>query len=330
MSNYRFILEPYKSPKNRIRCPKCGRQGQFAPYVDVETGERISNEYGRCNREDKCGHHVKPSIECIKSNVNVANAANAVVTTNYLQNNIFGKGYKITALPAFATLSNTIPQEIYSKSLNPAFENNFTKYLKSLFGVDVANQLIKKYNIGTSKHWPGATVFWQVDIDFNVRRGKIMLYNLETGKRVKSLNATWVHYLLKLEKPTECFFGEHLIAENPFKPISIVESEKTAIISSIFLPQFTWIASGGKQGLQEAKCKVLEGKNVVLWPDVNAYDKWKLKAEQYGFEISDLLEKKATDEEKAIGSDLADFLVKRDESTGWAVSAQGYPLFWDL
>ena len=37
------------------------------------------------------------------------------------------------------------------------------------------------------------------------------------------------------------------------KPIALVESEKTALIASYYLPQFLWIASGGKNGCFNTK-----------------------------------------------------------------------------
>jgi hypothetical protein len=45
-------------------------------------------------------------------------------------------------------------------------------------------------------------------------------------------------------------FGLHLINEDYQKEIAIVESEKTAIIMSIFLPDFIWIITGSKSGFK--------------------------------------------------------------------------------
>ena len=57
---------------------------------------------------------------------------------------------------------------------------------------------MKRYKVGTSKYWDGATVFWQTDNQNKVRTGKIMLYNSETGKRIKEPynHVTWVHSVL--------------------------------------------------------------------------------------------------------------------------------------
>ena len=44
---------------------------------------------------------------------------------------------------------------------------------------------MKRYHVGTSKHWQGDTVFWQTDSNGRIRTDKIILYNSQTDKRVK-------------------------------------------------------------------------------------------------------------------------------------------------
>ena len=78
---------------------------------------------------------------------------------------------------------------ILSINFNKIFffiQNNFIQFLKTLFTETEVNEAIQKYYIGTSKHWNGATIFWQIDNLEKVRHGKIMLFNPETGKRVKN------------------------------------------------------------------------------------------------------------------------------------------------
>src|SRR5690606_34441643 len=133
------------------------------------------------------------------------------------------------------------------------------------------------YQIGTSKHWRGAVAFWQIDELNEVRTGKIMLYNEFTGKRIKEPfnHITWAHRALKLDvfNLKQCLFGLPLIKESN-KPIAIVESEKTAIISSLYLPQLTWLACGGIGNLNKEVCAPLNGRKVILYPDLSAFDKW--------------------------------------------------------
>ncbi|MBK9722137.1 MAG: hypothetical protein IPO78_11055 [Saprospiraceae bacterium] len=189
-------------------------------------------------------------------------------------------------------------------------------YLEKLFGYEMTNQLISKYHIGTSKKWNNSTIFWQVDISSKIRTGKIMLFNPISGKRVKEpFNYIyWVHCSLKDSSFNlqQCFFGEHLLKDEPSKPVAIVESEKTAIIASVYLPEFIWLAVGSINNLSTERCKVLQGRNVVLYPDLNAFDKWQQKAMALSgvanFKVSDLLESNASEPEKQQGLDLGDYL----------------------
>lgn len=167
-------------------------------------------------------------------------------------------------------------------------------------------------------------IFWQIDITGKVRTGKIMQYNPETGKRIKHESGAidWVHSKLKKSgKLTEdynlqqCFFGEHLLTIYPEATVCIVESEKSALISAAIFPNFIWLATVGIQGLAADKCKVLEGRTVILYPDLNAFDKWSDKARIIEKEtdckisVSNLLEDISTPEAKSKGLDVADFMI---------------------
>jgi hypothetical protein len=213
----------------------------------------------------------------------------------------------------------TISKKLFEKTLTNYERNDFVEYLSSIFDNDTVNRLLEDYHIGTAKHWPHATIFWQVDRKNDIRTGKIMLYDPYTGKRVKQPYAhiTWVHKLIK--EPDfnlkQCFFGEHLIYPGDKKPIAIVESEKTAIIAAGFMPEYTWIAAGSLEGLNADKCRVLHGYDVMLFPDADAYPKWeekmrKLQIKMPGtrFAISNFL-KDASPEARQQGLDLADWLI---------------------
>jgi hypothetical protein len=114
-------------------------------------------------------------------------------------------------------------------------------------------------------------------------------------------------------------FGEHLLNQFPNKTIGIVESEKTAIIASAFLPDLIWLATGGAENLNKEKVALLSGRNVILFPDTSKdghiYQKWKEKGSKFGFETSDYLEIHTNDEQKADGLDIADFLKNENKPT---------------
>ncbi len=306
MNGHTYILQPYKGINSRHRCPGCNHRGKtFALYVNTETGEPLADHVGRCNREDKCGYHQTPKQYFTDNNI----------LFNTVQTKQFVRPQSVIATKPISYASF----DMFKQSLKHYEQNNFVIYLQTLFGIAITKELIAKYFTGTSKHWNGATIFWQIDRNGKIRAGKIMLYSADNGKRVKEPfnHITWVHKALKQEDYNlqQCFFGEHLLKDKT-KPVAIVESEKTSIIASVYLPQFIWLACGSKDGLSEQKCRVLAGRKVILFPDVNAFYKWTKKAEELKhvttFRVSDLLERKSTAEEKEQGLDLADYLIRYD------------------
>ena len=72
--------------------------------------------------------------------------------------------------------------------------------------------------------------------------------------------------------------------------------------------------SANNNGLSIDKFKVLKGRKVILFPDLNkATEIWKQKANEFKniaeVSISNYLERIATNEQKANGLDLADYLI---------------------
>jgi len=311
MNNYRYILEPYKGLKTRYHCPVCKQTDKtFSLYIDTETEKHLHSTVGRCNRESNCGYHYTPKQYFHDNNI-------VIDDKPFIPN----KGSKkvITHLKEVSF----IPVKVFKASLQNYESNHFISFLITLFGISVTNDLISKYFIGTSKHWNGATVFWQIDISGKVRTGKIMLYHALTGKRIKEPfnHINWAHIANKQAnfELKQCLFGEHLLQQYQTMPVAIVESEKTAIIASIYLPQFIWLAAGSLTNLNAEKCKVLKDRMVILFPDLNGFEKWNKKANELShiakISVSDLLERKATGDERKQGFDLADYLIKHDYKT---------------
>jgi hypothetical protein len=303
MNTHRYILEKYKGRNTRYNCPNCKKR-EFVRYIDTETNKHLSPDVGKCNRIDNCGYHYSPS-QYFKDNNIVTSHVN--------------KPINIKPLPPQQKLPSIIPVEIFKESLSGFENNNFVRSLLNIFEPDIVGKLVSRYFIGTSTHWPGSTVFWQIDLTGKIRAGKIMLYNAETGKRVKQPYdyITWVHKALKMPdfSLSQCFFGTHLLRDKS-KPVGMVESEKTAIICSVYFPKLIWLAAGNAEGLNAEKCKVLQRRKVVLFPDLNQFDKWTDKAKelfpQGNCTIFDLLERKATEIERLQGLDLADYMVRYD------------------
>jgi hypothetical protein len=321
MNPYKYIFQKYIN-NSKQTCPACGKPKVFTRYVDIETNEVLAHNVGRCDREDKCGYHYPPR---------------QYFTDNGHKQYTIPKAYKKT-MATKQILPTYIDPAIVESSFKHFNNNHFITYLNTLFGAEITNTLLKTYPIGTSKYWQGATVFWQVDSRGNVRTGKIMLYNPIMGKRVKEPynHITWAHSVLKQPNFTlkQCLFGEHLITQYPNKPIAIVESEKAAIIASVYMPNYNWLATGGAKNLNKERFSPLQGKKIVLFPDVNQYDKWKQTAENIllpntHISVSDYLEKNATPQMREHGADLADILIKPDPVAGWALTDYDYPVMWN-
>ncbi len=290
--------------KTRHSCPNCEKHGVFTRYIDQRNGEYLEDKLGKCNREIKCGYHFSPKQYF---------SENGIPTTK-INNNLL----KRKPEPKIKQKASYIDKTFMQESIASNQPNYFLQYLSSIWNAEVALDLAKKYNIGTSAHWNGATIFWQVDDFGEIRSGKIMLYDPANGKRIKKPynRINWAHKVLQLDKFNlqQCFFGEHLLNKNKEKPVAIVESEKTAIIASIFLPQFIWLGCGSVNNLNSEKTKVLKGRNVILFPDLGCLDLWNSKIPKLTklatFRISTLLERKAIEYERQQGFDIADYLTK--------------------
>ncbi len=317
-------IPPYsleKKGKNHP-CPQCNER-RFTRYVDTVSGEYLADHVGRCSRSDSCGYHYPPR--------------------EYFRDNATGHKPDFPPpppLPKPKEMPVFIPNEILDASLDQYEQNSFVTYLNELFGEDITRGLITRYRIGTSNHWGGSTVFWFVDNQNRVRAGQVKQFD-ETGHTIKDVTnqgkqsrTTWVHSILqkstvqswpqwlqdytKQENKAACLFGEHLLKTEPTKPVALFEAPKTAIIATPFLSDFLCLAVGALDWLSESRLQALKGRNVLLYPDLSkegkAFTKWANKAKELAhlahFRVSEFLEENATDEERAQGLDVADYLVR--------------------
>ena len=336
--SYRYQLD---TSSRKHRCPKCNKK-RFVRYIDSETSQCLNDSIGRCDRESKCGYHQTPK-EFFQSIRLIYNSITA------------------TEQPQQPPKVFTLPDYMMKRTLGRYRENLFIKWLSTLPGwsYEIAEQTARMYNIGTGNNksvlnWP---IFWQIDRHGKTRSGKLIKYNPETGKRIKNGYAyDWIHTILnRAEKLPDgfeliqCLFGLHLIRPDDLRPVAIVESEKTAIIASQYIPDFIWLSTGQKNGLNEQKMIPLKNRKVLLFPDKGCFEQWQDKAKEFSFiskiVVSDLLELKAPDEHD--GYDIADYLIqfdlqefrKSDESgksepekkkyIKTLLNEMGYPASWD-
>ena len=298
MKTYRYTLEPYKGSHTRYACPQCGRKQVFVRYIDTTTGQHLSEDTGRCNREQQCGYHKKPSFEVKNEKVKSKNTFQ-----NPKKQILNPKSYQPTNQPVNKS-TNQLTQ-LFNNSLCCYPTNGLAQYIYHTYGWQAMERVFDAYRIGT--HTDGSTIFWQIDARQHIRSGKVIPYDAQTGHRIKSTDTQpvrWVHSLHRLDGFTlhQCFFSEHLLLSNTL-PVAIAESEKTALIASIRMPQYLWLATGGIRNLNVEKCKYLDGRHIILFPDAGAWQYWNSIATTIpNCSISTQLQH-LTD-----GSDIADYL----------------------
>ena len=295
---YRYQLEHCRGDRRKLICPNCGHR-TFVPYIDVETGEMLADGIGRCDRECNCGYHKTPK-QFFEGNGRIHGKE------YWFPNRSLNAAHHQTA---FSTMDISVVEE----SQRNLVHNNFLIYLRENYPMMSVVEVINRYRIGTSNHWPGATVFWQIDSSNRVRTGKIMLYDYHTGHRVKDPESKicWAHCLPPFHdfKLRQTLFGAHLLTPGT-KRVMVVEAEKTAVIASMFFPDEIWLATGGLGNIRRETCDILKGIQVILFPDLGAEDKWRAKADSIpelkGYRLSTWLQHNSTPWQREHGCDLAD------------------------
>jgi hypothetical protein len=328
---YPYKLRPWTGRNSRTACPSCGHAHKFSHYIHTETGELLPDEYGRCDREENCGYHVKPTSKSL----GLAGAA---------KRNEWQPTYSAPVWQPPKLL--TIPADVYRATLGSYERNNLAQLLRQHFGLGVANDLLRQFRLGTSAHWPGASVFWLIDELGRVRGGQVVQYD-STGYTVKTprRHTTWAHtalarvyeqrghaqpaWLLDYSKngqKSPCLFGlPQLATALAEQPVALVESAKTAIVATPYFPRFIWLATMGLSYLTADRLQPLRSRRIVLFPDAGAFDKWQARATElcrqgFNVQVSGELEKLATEDERKAGLDVADVLLRE-----WP----GYPPSWD-
>lgn len=232
---------------------------------------------------------------------------------------------------------HTPPPPLPMLVINPKFvaarcdvkENTLYRWIRSLpwcgAGAARIDGVFDIYRVGHSKY--GHTIFWQIDDEYRVRTGKMMMYKMD-GHRDKETphNYDWIHSSLgraglvdlnQYEMRT-CFFGQHLLNVFPNANINIVESEKTALIMSIAYgdpKSQIWLASGGKSMLTREKMEPLikTGRYITLFPDRDAIEEWREQMEWIDYDrlrLNDELLKKYWKQEDGEKADIADLMVR--------------------
>lgn len=197
-------------------------------------------------------------------------------------------------------------------------DDDFVKYLTDRFDRNKVMYVLNSYMVKTST---GGTLFPYVDDKGDMRTIKMIKYLPDTCKRDRSQFPFYLHKQIEGENFNyrRCLFGQHLI--EGANSIGVVESEKTAIVCALTIPDTLFLATGGKNVLSVndiQSIKSLYGKKITLFPDhdtpdkrgMTAFAQWsyvalELKNKGFDITIDDTLESG----KYPFGCDLADLIL---------------------
>lgn len=350
MSNFsNFSNQPYRysleKGSKKHHCPECGKK-RFVRYIDTQTGNYLPEQYGRCDRESKCGYFLNPYKDGYAKAVWEQEQGNR----SEIPNNWKPKRKKAIPQPTpepvffdFDTFKQTLQPERYEKN---TFIQNLFYRVQFPFEVDEVTKVIQLYRLGTvaNGYRAGAITFPFIDTKGNVRAVQVKQFdetNHTTGTdflhsiiekhhaRNNKPLPEWLEAYTRQDKRISCLFGEHLLSKYHSNPVALVEAPKTAVYGTLYfgLPEtpesLIWLAVYNKSSFSFDKLKVLQGRFVYVFPDLskdgNTFKEWETKAKEYEsrlpgtrFIFSDLLEQLAPERDKSEGNDLADYLIKQD------------------
>lgn len=341
-NEHRYILE--KGSKKH-HCPGCNKK-TFVLYIDTETGNYLPEQYGRCDRESKCSYHLNPYLDGFAKAIQEQERGNG----SRLPNN--WRPQLKTTIPQpqpepvffdFETFKQTLQSERYEKN---TFIQNLFYRVQFPFEVDEVTKVIQLYRLGTvaNGYRAGANTFPFIDVKGNIRAVQVkqfdeqnhttstdFLHSIIENHHTQNNKPLpeWLEAYIKQDKRISCLFGEHLLNKYHSNPVALVEAPKTAVYGTLYfgLPEtpesLIWLAVYNKSSFSFDKIKVLQGRFVYVFPDLskdgNTFKEWETKAKEYEsrlsgtrFIFSDLLERKATSEQREQGADIADVLILKD------------------
>ena len=218
-----------------------------------------------------------------------------------------------------------VQRDYVVRSLDKNLHSDFVFYLKLLVAdVDKIVDIVNAYQLGVTKD--SHVIYWYIDKEGTARMGKVMAYKsdghrnkfimpLSISKELSKRGELSADYAIK-----QTLFGEHLLnlSINEGKTIGIVESEKSAVICSLCIPDLLWMATGSRCNLQEERLSAIKERNAILFPDTDkdgeTYSQWyqrtmELNAKGWHLQTCDYLERVATAEQRQAKIDNADLLI---------------------
>lgn len=307
--DYRYKLETPRVTGRRQQkfpCPHCGRKS-LVRYIDTcNDNAYIADEVGKCDHENSCGYHYKPSEY---------HRDHAWMQHGHSNSKLLTPNHQLKqSVPPPPPPLQPLPMELVARTHSPAstFWQWFATKLawRQHLNPAIVQQIYEDYHVGATRR--RNIIFWQIDRQRRVRSGHVMQYYSD-GKRHDGYQ-NWVHTEKEFQESIpknfclyQCLYGEHLLPKRPDDQVCLVESEKTALVMAAVQPQYLWLATSGCGGLNAEKVECLRGRRIAIFPDSGCYEKWKKAMEStrgLSYTISDFLE------QYPANTDLADLLTE--------------------
>lgn len=329
-----FIAKPDNSGRWKWKCLACDKKGSdiFAFVAEVE-GLNARTDFAE-----------------------VARRAAAVCGLGYMLSDAEGVTDNYTPTPrakapkqaAPATAPRYFNAEIESMA-QEIEQTNLYKYLCRIWEAAEVRRAMAAYKVGrghyinapqstfnASEDWrmnpnpcrlqnsTACSSFPSIDIAGNCHAVKIAPYPSTDHHRIKDAQPNKApFYWIKPEQNKGAYFGTHLLPLYPAKPVAVVESEKSAIVGSLFAPTYVWIATAGATNLQanRPEMEALAGRELHIFPDTDHAEEWRaataqLTAAGYRAIFRDEVMKLFPAESKADIADVIIWEMERRESNG--------------
>lgn len=298
--NYRYRLG-----KLCTVCPNCHMR-TFKPYVDAK-GAILAPEVGRCNREVKCGYHLRPR-------------------------EWMGSGDVARQLPARATpipRTDFVPRHIMDVTMRrDVWRLNLFWWFARRFGWQRARKVFSLYFVTYSRSMGGAALFWFVDDKLRVRTGKLMAYDRSAHRRRDlTVAVRFIHQSIRRGFVCRlCFFGIHLASCFPGATLLLCESEKTALYlacalgwrfdEGLYVPVAVGGCSNLKVGLwppgePDHRLLPLASRRLLLLPDADSVAPWEASVEKLRLIAGSVSVVNVRKWATAPGDDIMDILERR-------------------
>jgi hypothetical protein len=262
---------PYFLPNGdkttRVYCHHCQRK-EATPYYDSKTNTPINEaKFYKCNHSISCSYDLRPN-----KRINSRHNNRYVKQTNYKSR--LARKKQITF----------IKREDIKKICS--LDHTLFRWLLDRFGekrmMEVSARMLMCGLFINDENW---TVFLQYDLNGNCRTGKCIQFDFHDSqprkKKVHFLHSVTSVVSSPLDNIEQTYFGLNQLTQNlDDLPIAIVESEKTAVIMTLYRPSLIWIATGGKSNLCSEKLKPFKSRKIILIPDIDAIDDWTNKSNE--------------------------------------------------